>query len=81
MVVLWSVVNGCPLWINVLPENDQHLSNKGHGELGHRKRSMALPDVTTVRQSLVPGYHMSVESEGEKVAQKALQVPGARDFH
>lgn len=55
MVVLWSVVNGFPLWINVLPENEQQLSNKGHGELGHRRRSMAVPDVTTIVQSLVRG--------------------------
>lgn len=54
MVVLWSVVNGCPLWINVLPEDEQQLSSKAHGELGQR-RSVAVPDVTTISQSLVFG--------------------------
>lgn len=71
MVVLWPVVNGCPLWINVLPGNEQQLSSKAHGELGQRRRSVAVPDVTTISHIMW----------GEKVSQKALQVPEAGDFH
>jgi len=49
----WSVINGCPLWLNVLPENEQCLSGKARGELGQRMRSVAVPDVTAVRQMLL----------------------------
>lgn len=54
MAVLWSVVNGCPLWVNVLPGNEQQLSSKAHGELGQKRRSVAVPDVTAISQILVP---------------------------
>lgn len=30
----WSVINSCPLWFYVLPEEEQLLGRNAHGELG-----------------------------------------------
>lgn len=81
MVVLWSVISSCPLWFNVLPENEQRLSSKARGELGQGAGVVAVSDVAAVSQDAGGCLARPCGLRGEKPAQKVLQVPWAGDFH
>lgn len=71
MAVLWSVVNGLMCFWKM---------SKAHGELGQRRRSVAIPDVNHTKPDFDPWLAHPCWMWGKKVAQKALQVPGAGDF-
>lgn len=72
-------MNGCPLWFNVLPENEQQLSSKARGELGQRMRNVAVPDVTAVSQMLMAVSRIPVHC-GVKNRPKRFKCHGQVTF-